>query len=87
MKKILAFDIGGTKIAYAIINEKGTFLNEVIKVSTPKTASGIYELLKTFFILHLIKKICYILYSFSCIFSLTVTYTILGKQIERRNEK
>lgn len=47
MKKILAFDIGGTKIAYAIINEKGTFLNEVIKVSTPKTASGIYELLKT----------------------------------------
>lgn len=47
MKKVLSFDIGGTKIAYAIINEKGEFLNEVIKVSTPKTSSGIYELLKT----------------------------------------
>ena len=47
MTKILAFDIGGTKIAYAIINEKGEFLNEVIKVSTPKTSSGIYDLLKT----------------------------------------
>ena len=47
MTKILSFDIGGTKIAYAIINEKGEFLNEIIKVSTPKTSSGIYELLKT----------------------------------------
>ena len=47
MTKILAFDIGGTKIAYAIINERGEFLNEVIKVSTPKTSSGIYDLLKT----------------------------------------
>ncbi len=47
MKKVLSFDIGGTKIAYAIINEKGEFLNEIIKVSTPKTSSGIYELLKT----------------------------------------
>ena len=32
MTKILAFDIGGTKIAYAIINEKGEFLNEFIKI-------------------------------------------------------
>lgn len=47
MKKVLSFDIGGTKIAYAIINEKGEFLNEIIKVSTPKTSAGIYELLKT----------------------------------------
>ena len=47
MKKVLSFDIGGTKIAYSIINEKGEFLNEVIKVSTPKTSSGIYDLLKT----------------------------------------
>lgn len=47
MKKVLAFDIGGTKIAYAIINENGEFLGEIIKVSTPKTAAGIYELLKT----------------------------------------
>lgn len=47
MSKVLSFDIGGTKIAYAIINEKGEFLNEIIKVSTPKTSAGIYELLKT----------------------------------------
>lgn len=47
MKKVLAFDIGGTKIAYAIINESGNFINEVIKVTTPKTSTGIYELLKT----------------------------------------
>lgn len=47
MKKVLAFDIGGTKIAYAIINEQGEFQGEVIKVSTPKTAAGIYDLLKT----------------------------------------
>ncbi len=47
MSRILAFDIGGTKIAYAIINERGEFLNEIIKVSTPKTSDGIYELLKT----------------------------------------
>ncbi len=47
MKKVLAFDIGGTKIAYSIIDENGCFLNEVIKVSTPKSAAGIVELLKT----------------------------------------
>ncbi len=47
MKKVLAFDIGGTKIAYAVIDEKGNFVNEIIKVTTPKTSSGIYELLKT----------------------------------------
>ncbi len=47
MSKVLSFDIGGTKIAYSIINEHGEFLNEIIKVSTPKTSQGIYELLKT----------------------------------------
>lgn len=47
MKKVLAFDIGGTKIAYAIIDENGKFVNEVIKVTTPKTSAGIFELLKT----------------------------------------
>ena len=47
MQKVLSFDIGGTKIAYAIIDENGNFLNEIIKVSTPKTSAGIYELLKT----------------------------------------
>lgn len=47
MKKVLAFDIGGTKIAYAIIDESGNFINEIIKVTTPKASNGIYELLKT----------------------------------------
>ncbi len=44
MKKVLAFDIGGTKVAYAVIDEIGNFVNEVIKVTTPKTSEGIYEL-------------------------------------------
>ena len=44
MTKILAFDIGGTKIAYAVINEKGEFLGEIIKVSTPKTSSKMSDL-------------------------------------------
>ena len=47
MTQILAFDIGGTKIAYSLINEKGLFSGEIIKVSTPKTSAGIYDLLKT----------------------------------------
>lgn len=47
MTKVLSFDIGGTKIAYAMIDEGGNFLNEIIKVSTPKTAAGVVELLRT----------------------------------------
>lgn len=47
MTRVLAFDIGGTKIAYAVIDEKGVFSGEIIKVSTPRTSDGIYELLKT----------------------------------------
>ena len=47
MNKVLAFDIGGTKIAYAIIDENGRFLTEIIKVTTPKTAEGIFDLFKT----------------------------------------
>lgn len=47
MKKVLAFDIGGTKIAYAVIDENGNFTNEIVKVTTPKTSEGIFELFKT----------------------------------------
>lgn len=47
MKKVLAFDIGGTKIAYAIIDENGNFTNEIVKVTTPKTSEGIFEFFKT----------------------------------------
>ena len=36
MKKVLAIDVGGTKLIYAIINEKGEFLSEVKKTATPK---------------------------------------------------
>ncbi len=45
MKKVLAIDVGGTKLIHAIINEKGEFLSEVGKTSTPKNIS---ELEKTF---------------------------------------
>lgn len=45
MKKVLAFDIGGTKIYNAIINEKGEIVSEIEKFSTPKTLDGIREIL------------------------------------------
>ena len=46
MQKILAFDIGGTKIYSTIINENGEIIQEVDKFSTPKTLDGIKEVLK-----------------------------------------
>ena len=46
MKKILAFDIGGTKIAYSLVNEEGNFASEIVKVPTPKTAKGVFDLLQ-----------------------------------------
>ena len=45
MTKVLAIDVGGTKLSYAIVNEKGEFLTEVKKTSTPKK---INELIQTF---------------------------------------
>ena len=45
MTKVLAIDVGGTKLSYAIINENGEFLSEVKKTSTPK---NIDELVQTF---------------------------------------
>ncbi|MBQ8886188.1 MAG: ROK family protein [Candidatus Gastranaerophilales bacterium] len=45
MTKVLAIDVGGTKLSYAIINEKGEFLSEVKKTSTSK---NIEELVQTF---------------------------------------
>ena len=45
MKKVLAIDVGGTKLIHAIINEKGEFLSEVERTSTPK---NITELENTF---------------------------------------
>ena len=43
---ILAFDIGGTKIAYGLMNEKGCLLSEITKVKTPDSADKITDLLK-----------------------------------------
>lgn len=37
-KKILAFDIGGTKIAYALIDEKGKSAARLPKSALPATA-------------------------------------------------
>lgn len=45
MTKILGIDVGGTKLSYAIINEKGEILSEIKKTSTPK---NIDELVQTF---------------------------------------
>lgn len=45
IEKVLAFDIGGTKIAYAVVNHKGEILTEIVKHPTPSTAEGIFLLL------------------------------------------
>lgn len=41
MKKALTFDIGGTKIYSAIVDETGKIVSEIEKFSTPKTLEGI----------------------------------------------
>ena len=46
MEKVLAFDIGGTKIAYALIDKRGNFVSEISKVATPDSSEKIYNLLK-----------------------------------------
>ena len=45
MKKALAFDIGGTKIYYTIIDEFGNIVSDIIKNNTPKSIDGIIEIL------------------------------------------
>ena len=44
--KALGIDIGGTKIATALVDEKGEIISEVEKYSTPKNLEGIYSQLK-----------------------------------------
>ncbi|MGM9994068.1 MAG: ROK family protein [Candidatus Avigastranaerophilus sp.] len=46
MKKILAIDAGGTKILYAVINEKGEFLTKPQKAETPKDITSLTNLFK-----------------------------------------
>lgn len=44
--KALAIDVGGTKIYYAVVDEKGTIVSEIEKVSTPKTLQEIKDMFK-----------------------------------------
>lgn len=46
MTKVLAIDVGGTKLVHAIINEKGEFLSEVKKTSTPKNIDELKQVFK-----------------------------------------
>ena len=46
MRKALAFDIGGTKIYYTVVDEKGEIISEISKTQTPKTIEEIVDVLK-----------------------------------------
>ncbi len=46
MKKALAIDVGGTKIANCIIDNEGKIISDIEKISTPKVASEIFDALK-----------------------------------------
>ncbi len=52
MAKILAIDVGGTKIAYAVIDENGKFLIEIQRIATPKDIKNLKitfeNIIKTF---------------------------------------
>ena len=47
MKKALAFDIGGTKLSYCLVDNKGEIVSDIVKVSTPKTSDEICAYLKS----------------------------------------
>ena len=44
MAKILAFDVGGSKIAYAVFDERGNLLSDVHKMPTPRISADIAAL-------------------------------------------
>ena len=46
MKKALTIDIGGTKIYYTVVDEKGKIIAEVDKFQTPKDLDGIKEIIQ-----------------------------------------
>lgn len=46
MKKALGIDLGGTKIAYAEVDENGAIIGNVERIATPKTVDEIVETLK-----------------------------------------
>ena len=47
INKILSFDIGGTKIAYAILDRNGNFLSDVIQHQTPAAPGAVDKILKS----------------------------------------
>ena len=47
INKVLSFDIGGTKIAYAVVDREGKVINEVIRHPTPTPKGGVEKFLKT----------------------------------------
>lgn len=46
MKKILAVDVGGTKLVYSLVDEKGNFLTDIKRKSTPKEIEPLKQLFK-----------------------------------------
>lgn len=44
MTKVLAIDVGGTKLIYGILNENGEFLSEIKRVSTPDNIESVKNL-------------------------------------------
>lgn len=44
--KILAFDVGGTKTAYALVNGRGQISSEINTVSTPQNSDDIVEIFR-----------------------------------------
>ena len=46
MKKALTFDIGGTKIYYTVVNEKGEIIDDIQKFSTPKDLDEIKKIVQ-----------------------------------------
>ena len=47
INKILAFDIGGTKIAYAVVDRNGKILSDIIRHPTPAARGAAEKYLKT----------------------------------------
>lgn len=47
INKVLSFDIGGTKIAYAVVDRNGQVLNDIIRHPTPAAPGAVEKLLKT----------------------------------------
>ena len=45
MKKALTIDIGGTKIYYTVVDEKGNIISEIDKFATPKDLDSIKEII------------------------------------------